>query len=57
MISFVAVLIGRARGPGSSNLAFALMGILNPLARALGRRALAAEGRAAELAAAGSSAP
>jgi uncharacterized membrane protein len=58
VISFVAVLIGwLGPWPGSGNMAFALMGIVNPVSRALERRALAAEGRAAELDSAGSSAP
>ena len=46
VVSFVAVLIGwLGPWPGSGNMAFALMGIVNPVSRAMERRALAAAAR------------
>lgn len=52
VVSVVSVLIALIV-PGAGNVAFMLMAVINPLSRRLERRALAAEARAAELAATG----
>ena len=56
VISVVAVVIAwLVPWPGGGNMAFMLMAVINPLSRALERRALAAEAERARLGAPGAS--